>query len=99
MFWLIAAGFVFPVPVVPWDITIEHIARVLQYWYYFHHLFLSVDELINAELRVSAMLLKVEHFKASAHKIKAALMLSSSNIDANFARVLCLQSVESVFQT
>lgn len=46
------------------------------------------------------MLLNVGHFKASVHKIKAVLMCSScSNIDANFARVLCLQTVESVFQT
>ena len=47
--------------------------------------------------RVS-VLLDVGHFRDSVHKIKAVLMSSScSNIDANFARLLCLQTVESLF--
>lgn len=56
------------------------------------------DYCISATLKLSAFLLDVGHFKASVHKIKAVLMWSScSNIDANFFRLLCLQTVESLF--
>lgn len=61
---------------------------------------MPADELINAAFRVSAVLLNVGYFKASVHKIKAALVWSScSNIDANSAPLSCLQTAESRFET